>query len=1079
MRYFYFFVIVVSIVFLPNATLIGQPAITDFTPQSGSIGTSVTINGSGFLVGNTNNIVFFGAVKGQITNATTTAITVNVPLGATYKPITVVTGGLSASSNIPFNITFSTAPTFTATSFANKVDFASGNYPRNISIGDLDGDGKSDLASVNNNGNNVSIYRNNSTSGILSLLPPVFIPTNNGPFGENLTDIDGDGKLDLAVNCYSSSSFSIFRNTSSIGNISFATPVTLTANQNNYWIDFADFDNDGKPELISFNQNSNTYSVFKNTSVVGNISFANRVDFPLGFRPSGGCVGDFDNDGKIDFAVAGMDINVVGVARNTSNGTSISFAAVTSFATATQPFNVTAGDLDADGKKELIVPNSSSTSISIFKNTSNVGTITFAPKLDFGTSSGQPLYTSVNDLDGDGKIDIAVANFNANTVSVFKNQSTLGNIALAPNIQYATGSFCRSVPLGDMDGDGRPDIVTSNSLSNNISILRNTTNPIPCSNTISIFPYRERFETSNGNWIASGVANDWSWGAPAKQVITGAGEANKCWITGGLANASYSSNQKSYLQSPCFNFSTLIRPRISFKVFWELEKNADGAALQYSTDGGTSWNNVGGIDSNSPCFADNWYNNNSISSLNSTAAWSGNIQTNAAGCQVGNGSGSWLTSFHDLSGLAGQINVSFRFVFASDNACNSFEGFAIDDVNIFETPINSSDFTFTCQPSSSVNFNNLSSCTSTSAWNFGDPSSGSLNVSTSVNPSHIFSGAGSYSVTLNSTSSTGTIITTKTVTILDASISIANAITCPNTNTAVLNAVASGSNNPYTFLWNTTPTQTTQTISNIGAGSYSVTVSSANACSASASITLVNPSPVTINPSVTSKKCSALNGSIVANVSGGTAPYTYLWNNNFSTQNITGLDSGLYSVTVKDNNSCMVTLNNILVPYTNENISLSLGADATICPGQKLRLDAGSFLSYLWQDNSTSQFFDVTKTGNYKVVVKDINGCMGVDDINVVVDCSDIYFPTAFTPNGDNINDVFGPAGNNLSIMKAYKLKIYNRYGNLVFYSENPYKKWDGNYNGLKSPNGTFVYNVEFVANGKQVVKKGYVLLIR
>ena len=154
----------------------------------------------------------------------------------------------------------------------------------------------------------------------------------------------------------------------------------------------------------------------------------------------------------------------------------------------------------------------------------------------------------------------------------------------------------------------------------------------------------------------------------------------------------------------------------------------------------------------------------------------------------------------------------------------------------------------------------------------------------------------------------------------------------------------------------------------MGAGSYMVTVSSANACSASASVTLVNPSPVTINPSVTPKKCTAINGSIISNVSGGTAPYTYLWNNNLSTQNITGLDSGVYSLTVKDNNNCIVTVNNILVPYLNENLSLSLGADATICPGQKLTLNAGSFLSYLWQDNSTSQFFDVTKTGLYKEI---------------------------------------------------------------------------------------------------------------
>ncbi len=1079
MKYFFFIVLAISIVFLPNSTLIGQPNITSFTPQSGSIGTSVIINGTGFSAGIINNKVYFGAVKGQIINATTTSITVKVPIGATYKPISVITNGLSAFSGVPFNITFSSAPTFNTTSFGNRSDFASGNYPRNISIGDLDGDGKADLASVNNNGNNVSIYRNTSSPGTLSLLPPIFLPTNNGPFGENLTDIDGDGKLDLIVNCYSSSSFSIFRNTSSVGNISFATAFTLAANQNTYWIDFADFDNDGKPELISFNQNSDSYSIFKNTSTAGNISFLPRADFPLGFRPGGGCVGDFDNDGKMDFAVTGMTSNVVGVARNISAGTGLTFAPLKLYTTATQPFNVTIGDLDADGKTELIVPNASSTSISIFKNNSVVGTISFAPKLDFSTTSGQPLYASVSDLDGDGKIDIAVANFNSSTVSVFKNQSTTGNIALVPNVQYATGSFCRSVPLGDIDGDGRPDIVSSNSLSNDISILRNTTLPMACSNTISVFPYSEKFEASNGNWNSGGVGNDWTWGAPSKPVITSAAEGNKCWITGGLVNTAYNSNQQSYLQSPCFNFSTLIKPRISFKVFWELEKNADGASLQYSTDGGASWNNVGGINSNSPCLAENWYNNNSIVSFNQTSGWSGNKQTVPGSCQVGNGSSNWLTAFHDLSNLAGLTNVSFRFVFASDNSCNGFDGFAVDDISIFETPVNTPDFSYNCQPSRTVNFTNLSSCSSIVLWNFGDPSSGNLNTSTSINPSHIFSGAGAYNVTLSSISSAGTITTSKIVTILDASIAIDKAITCAKTNTGILSVTATGSANPYSLMWNTSPPQTSKTITNVAAGNYSIIVSSTNSCSATASVTLSDPTPVTINPTITSQKCTSLSGSIFLNVSGGTSPYTYLWNNNLATQNLTGLDAGVYSLTVKDNNNCMVGLDNIVVPYKNEIIKLSLGADAFICPGQKLTLNAGNFSSYSWQDNSNSQFFDVTKTGNYKVIVTDDNGCLGDASINIVVDCSEIYFPSAFTPNGDNINDLFGPAGNNLASMKEYSLKVYNRYGELVFYSENPYRKWDGNYKGTRIPNQTFVFNVRYSANGKRFIKNGSVISIR
>jgi gliding motility-associated-like protein len=1055
-----------------------QPIISSFAPQSGGIGTSVTITGSGFNPVIANNIVFFGAVKAQITAASASSIVVNVPIGATYNPITVTNAGLTGYSQKPFIITFASAPTFNTTSFANKIDFASGNYPRNVSIGDIDGDGKSDLASVNNNGNNVSIFRNISTSGNLLLSPPIFISTDVGPFGEKLVDIDGDGKLDLITNNYTAKTFSLFRNTSTIGIITFAPPLILTANQNCYWIEFADFNNDGKPELISFNQNSDSYTIFTNASSIGNLSFPQRMEAPLGFRPSGGTVADLDGDNKVDFAVAGTDDNTVSIFRNTSTLSTFSFAPKVTYSTAIQPFNVTAADIDLDGKKELLVPNASSSSFSIFKNNSSSGNISFSPKIDFSSGSA-PLYISVNDLDGDGKIDIAVANFSSSTVSVFKNLSTTGNIGLGSNVTYATGTLCRSVPIGDIDGDGRPDIVSSNSISSDISILRNTTISTFCSNLISTFPYREIFEVSNGGWSASGNASDWAWGSPSKLVITNAAEGNKCWITGGLNNPSYSNNQKSYLQGPCFNFSTLVHPRISFKLFWEIEKINDGLALQYTIDAGANWITVGNTNSNANCLGENWYNSSSITSINSADGWTGNKQPTNGSCLSGNGSNNWLTSSHDLSNLAGQPNVSFRFIFGSNNSCNSFDGIAIDDVNIFESIPSSANFNYLCNINRSVSFTNLTSCSS-SQWNFDDINSGTNNNSNSNNPTHVFSGPGLYSVTLVSTFPNGTSSNvTKPVTILDVSATLTIPVSCAGTSTATLSALATGSSSNYNYTWNTSPTQSSSIITNIGVGNYTVTATSGIACPALASIIVSEPTMLKGIPSIVPQKCVAANGSINSNVSGGTTPYVYLWSNNQTTSNINNLNAGFYSLQVKDNNGCLLNLNSIEVKHTQENVFISLGADINICNGEKVVLNPGSFFSYLWQDSSTSKTFTVAKSGTYKVIVTDTNGCTGSAIINATEDCSGIYFPTSFTPNNDTKNDFFGPAGNNLSTLKNYIFNIYNRYGEIVFSSTNPYKKWNGLYKNIIKGNESFVWFASYLFNGKKYEKKGSMLLIR
>jgi hypothetical protein len=110
---------------------------------------------------------------------------------------------------------------------------------------------------------------------------------------------------------------------------------------------------------------------------------------------------------------------------------------------------------------------------------------------------------------------------------------------------------------------------------------------------------------------------------------------------------------------------------------------------------------------------------------------------------------------------------------------------------------------------------------------------------------------------------------------------------------------------------------------------------------------------------------------------------------------------------VTDHNNCSASATNLLVKNIENNIAVFLGNDTVICPGDKLILDAGSFASYKWQNNATTSTFTVTKTGKYNVVVVDADGCTATDEIDVTVDCTDVFFPSAFTPNGDGKNENF------------------------------------------------------------------------
>ena len=469
------------------------PVITSFTPTSGPSGTTVTFTGTNFNTTASSNIVWFGAVQATVTTATSTSLSVTVPIGTDYQPITVtdVTTGLTAYSNVPFIVTFPSSQVIDATAFATSVDFTTEPNPEYVALSDIDGDGKLDLVVTNGSSNTVSVYRNKSTSGSItadSFDTPVDFTTGIGPVNVSIGDIDGDGKPDLVVANFTSNTISVFRNTSSSGSIttgSFAVRVDFTTGTNPVSIGLGDIDGDGKPDLVVTNSGSNSVSVFRNTCIAGSIttgSFAARVDFTTGATPQTVAIGDIDGDGKPDLAVTNYSDNTVSVYRNTSTPGSIttsSFATNVDFNTGSGPYSVVIGDIDGDGKQDLVVTNSDSNTLSVYRNISTSGSITsgsFATNIDFTTGTS-PQGIAIGDIDGDGKPDLAVTNFSDNTVSVLRNTSTSGSItagSFANKVDFATGSASWCVAIDDIDGDGKPDLAIANRSSNTISVLRNT-----------------------------------------------------------------------------------------------------------------------------------------------------------------------------------------------------------------------------------------------------------------------------------------------------------------------------------------------------------------------------------------------------------------------------------------------------------------------------------------------------------------------------------------------------------------------------------------------------------------------------
>ncbi|HMC96328.1 MAG TPA: T9SS type B sorting domain-containing protein, partial [Flavobacteriales bacterium] len=288
------------------------------------------------------------------------------------------------------------------------------------------------------------------------------------------------------------------------------------------------------------------------------------------------------------------------------------------------------------------------------------------------------------------------------------------------------------------------------------------------------------------------------------------------------------------------------------------------------------------------------------------------------------------------------------------------------------------------------------------------------------------------------------------VTVVSAPIDVLSNVNQCVEQLPVLNAGNAGS----TYLWSTGATSQSITVNT--SATYSVTVTNAAGCSGTfdAVVNLVQPPVVSLGADTVLCEGQSLE------VDAGNPGANYLWSTGVTTQTTFISHPGTLSVTV--NNGCARS-DAITVQFNPSPARMAANQFFT-CLDEEPRyvvLDAGNPGSrYDWSTGETSQVILAGAYGWYIVEVTNQYDCAGRDSANVIEFCpSAIWVPNTFTPNGDGTNDIFIPAGKNIAKMH---LRVFDRWGEMLFESDDPAVGWDGTYNGELVKNDMYVWRLTY-----------------
>jgi hypothetical protein len=437
-------------------------------------------------------------------------------------------------------------------SFAAATNFGigGGTGPLSVVVADFDKDGKSDLATSNGTTDNVSVLLGD---GMGSFGAAAIFDLNGGMTPRSMVagDFNRDGQLDLATANQDSDNVSVLLNLTAPTPGNYGPVQRFNPNGGSaFALTTGDINADGNPDIITVNDGSNNISVLMGDGM-GSFAIGTTFGIGGGTGPRSVVIGDFNKDGKADVATANngtANISVLlgngsGGFATTSlfglNGSTGPFALVTgdfnkdgnpdlatsngtndvavllgdgtgNFASATlfglnggaAPNSLVVGDLNRDGNPDLITANGSNdVAVLLGDGSGSFGTATLV-SLNGGTS---PLLVVVADFNKDGKPDLATANNASDNVSVLIGNG-MGSFDVASNIGLNGGDGPRSVVVGDFNGDGNSDLATANGFSGNVSVLLgNGMGGFATATPFSISPFFGPQSVTTGDFNKDGI----------------------------------------------------------------------------------------------------------------------------------------------------------------------------------------------------------------------------------------------------------------------------------------------------------------------------------------------------------------------------------------------------------------------------------------------------------------------------------------------------------------------------------------------------------------------------------------------